>query len=138
MRRVAQLVAFAVTLLLASQSAVADEPCSMWLHSGDRHLPSCCVPTGDDAATHLLTDCHRSMRSQSIASECIQSGCQMASARTAAQAIVAKSSGAGKATRLVFISLLPVAPDSNSITGPVESASSPGPAKYLLFQVFRI
>jgi len=137
MRRIIQLVALMVAVLLAGQSAVAEAPCSRWLDSGDGQSAACCVPASDNA-THLSTNWRGSMRPEFIESGCNRSGCDMATAKAGAQAITPTKSRADKATGLVVISQLPVTPASNLITRPVESAPSPGPAKYLLFQVFRI
>jgi hypothetical protein len=137
MRRIIQLVALMIAVLLAGQSAVAEAPCSRWLDSDDGHSPACCVPASDNA-THLSTGCHGSMRLEFIALGCNRSGCDMATAKDGAQAITPTKSRADKATGFVVISQLPVTPASNLTTRPVESSSSPGPAKYLLFQVFRI
>jgi len=138
MRRITQLVALMVALLFAGQSALAEAPCSQWFHSGDGPIPACCAAAGDTAAPHLSTDCHGSMRFESMTSECNQSGCQMATLRVGAQAITTAKSRAGKATALVAIAQLPST--SASVLTPrfIEGASAPGPAKYLLFQVFRI
>jgi hypothetical protein len=78
------------------------------------------------------------MRLESIASACNQGGCDMATAKAGAQAITPTKSRTDRATGLVVIAQLPVTAASNLTTRPVESACSPGPAKYLLFQVFRI
>jgi hypothetical protein len=62
----------------------------------------------------------------------------MATARAGTPAIPPTKSRADKATGLVVIAQLRASPASDLITRTVENASSPGPAKYLLYQVFRI
>jgi hypothetical protein len=62
----------------------------------------------------------------------------MASARAGTQAIATVKSRTGNATAFVAIAQLPITYASLLTTRSVESAPAPGPAKYLLFQVFRI
>jgi len=138
MSRTAQFVVLVVVLLLAGQPALAEAPCSLWIHSGGGHAPACCIPANDNAAAHLRANCHESMRLESIASACNQSDCRMAAVTVGTQAVTPTKSRADKATALVGMAQLPLTPASNVTTRPFENASSPGPAKYLLFQVFRI
>jgi hypothetical protein len=138
MKRMTQFVAITVVLLLAGQSAVAETSCAEWFHSGGGHVPACCAAAGEATAIHLRTDCHKSMRLESMASDCIQGGCQMAAVRVGTQAITTAKSRVDTATALVAIAQPPVTPASVLTSWSVESASAPGPAKYLLFKAFRI
>jgi hypothetical protein len=62
----------------------------------------------------------------------------MAAVKDVAQAFTtAKSKTNGVAT-LIPIAQLPIISASGSAARSIESASAPGPAKYLLFQTFRI
>jgi len=138
MKRITQLVALVVALVFAGQSALAEAPCPQWLLSGDDHALGCCIAAPGAAGHQLAAGCHGSMQSEPIASECNQSGCHMATAQAVAQAVTAPKSRAGRAASFAAIAQLPVIRTSVHPTRFFESAPAPGPARYLLFQVFRI
>src|SRR5579863_3667524 len=135
MRRITQLVALIVALFLAGQAVLAGAPCSL---SGVDHAPGCCIAATGTAGHHAAADCHGAMLSESAASACTQGGCQMATGRPAAQALTTVKSRAYKAAAFVVIAQLPVALAPVQPTPPFESSSAQRPARYLLFQVFRI
>ena len=103
MRRITQFVALTVALLLASQSAMAQASCSMWLQSGSDGAQGCCAHAANSSGAQVGTDCHGSMPAQSVTSVCSQSGCQMAAVRVAAQAITTAKSKGAQALALVVI-----------------------------------
>src|SRR6266481_2316524 len=138
MRRITQFVALIVALLLAGPSALAEAPCLQWLHSDSDHAPVCCIRADGGTGHKFSADCHESMRSESVAAECNQSGCQMATVNVVAQAFTTAKSRTDANTSFVVIAQLPVLPASGLVARSFESASAPGPAKYLRFQVFRI
>lgn len=138
MRRITQFVAMMVALLLAGPSVLAEAPCFERLHSDSDHAPACCITVHGGTGHELSADCHDSMRLESIASECSQSGCQMATVKVVAQAFTTTNSRTNGAAALITIAQLPVIPVSGLAARSFESASGPGLAKYLLFQVFRI
>src|SRR5450631_2920774 len=138
MRKITQLVALMVALLVAGQSALAEGSCTQWLLSGGGHAPACCISTGDAAAPHVSADCHGSMHVQTVTAECNHSGCQMAIVKVGVQALASARFKADRVTTLAVIAQLPVTSASVLTTRSVRSASAPGPARYVLFQVFRI
>jgi hypothetical protein len=138
MRKITQLVALMVALLVAGQSALAESSCNQWLLSGGGRAPACCISTGDAAAPQVSADCHGSIHVESVMAECNHSGCQMATVRVGAQALATARFKADRVTTLAVIAQLPVTSASVLTTRSVRSASAPGPASYMLFQVFRI
>jgi len=138
MKRITQFVALSVALLLAGPSVLAEAPCLQWLHSDRDHAPACCITAVSGPDHKVSADCHGSMRSESIASECNQSGCQMATVNVVAQAFTTAKSSTDANASFVVIAQLPVLPASGLVARSFESASAPGPAKYLRSQVFRI
>ncbi len=138
MRKIAQLVALMSALLFAGQSTLAETQCSQWLHSGDPQIPNCCITAPGTPGLQLAGACHGSMQPEPVASKCNQSGCNMETVRTAAQAITASKFGSDRAVSLAAMTQLPVIPASALPNWPFESASAPGPARYLLCRAFRI
>lgn len=138
MRRITQLVALIVALLVAGQSALAESTCSQWLHSGCKQVPACCISASDSSGSQLSMDCHESIHSESIGAECNQSGCHMATVRVVAPAIVTVKSKDHETVALVVVTQFPVISALGQTTRLFENVSAPGPARYLLFQVFRI
>src|SRR5258708_21448070 len=84
MRRITQFVALMVALLLAGPSVLAESPCLQWLHSDRDHAPACCITAASGPAHKVSAECHESMRSESIASECNKIGCERATVKIAA------------------------------------------------------
>lgn len=138
MRRITQFVALSVALLLAGPSVLAEAPCLQGLNSDMDYAPACCMTAASGPAHKVSADCHESMRSESIASECNQSGCEMATVKVVAPAITTAKSKINGATASVAIAQPPVLPASGLAAHSFEGASAPGPARYLRFQVFRI
>jgi len=137
MKRTIQFVALMVGLLLVWQSAVAEMPCSNWLQSGG-HSPACCMATGDSAGSHVSAGCHESMRFESVTLGCNEGGCQMATVLAAAPAVTTEEFKADGSTALIALTQVPVDSRSALTAWQFESIDAPGPARYLLFQVFRI
>jgi hypothetical protein len=138
MRRITQFVALMVALLFAGQSALSEMPCSHRLHSGKDRAPGCCSIAAGAAGHQLTSDCHGSRLSEPGASECNQSGCSMTTVQMAAQAITPPKFRVDSATSLLAISPLATFLILAQPPRPFEGRSAHGPAKYLLFQVFRI
>jgi len=107
MKKITQVVAVMAALLLAGLSVLAEATCFQWLHLDSDHAPACCLTADGRMGHKLRTDCHESMRSESVASECNQSGCQMATVKIVAQVSTAKSKTDGAAS-----SAQPVSPAS--------------------------
>jgi hypothetical protein len=137
MRRITQLVALLVALLVAGQSAMAEASCSMWLQSGNDHAPTCCMKAAGTSQPKLGVDCHGTMQSQSMASEWNRSGCQVAPVQFATAAML-KSNPAGRSTASVVIVQLPLSASPAITTHSFQGVPAPGPARYVLLQVFRI
>ncbi len=138
MKRLTQLVALMVAVLFAGQSALAEGPCSQWLHSAGDHAPNCCIKPAQTAAHPLHAACHASVPLESMQSGCSRSGCQMATVQAVAQAIPTAKFRAGKASALVAVTQLSAVPPSALAMRPIESTPPIGPTRYMLFQVFRI
>lgn len=134
MRRITQLVALMVALLLAGQSALADSPCS----SGSNNTSRCCAPAVDTSGSQLATECHSPMHAASLIAQCNECACSSTSSQVATQSVAPPESKAYRVVALVaisqFLALAPVAMQAD----PFQSASAPGPARHLLFHVFRI
>jgi hypothetical protein len=135
MRRIAQLVALMVALLVAGQSAMAEAPCG--LLAGNDHAAQCCTAAPATSSPNA-GDCHGAIPGMYLAAGCGQGGCQMASVRPTAQALTTVKSRADRAAALVVIAQLPavVAPAKPAYR--FECAFAQRRARYLLFQVFRI
>ena len=138
MRRITQFVALMVVLLLAVPSVLAEAQCSRWLHSDSDPVPACCITAYGGAGHSLSADCHGSILSDSIASECNENACEMATLTVAAQTFTTVKPKTDGAASLVVVAHVSVRPPSGLSARSFESASAPGPAKNLLFQVFRI
>ncbi len=137
MRRITQLVALMVALLLAGQSAMAEVPCSTWLRTGD-HSALCCTSAPVASSHQTVGDCHGAATGVSITADCSQGGCQMATVRPATQVLITEKSKTDRAAALVVLVQFPTALAPSRPARSFESASAARPAKYLLFQVFRI
>src|SRR6266568_6800308 len=101
MRRITQLVALIVALLLAGPSVLVEAPCLQWPHSKSDPVPGCCITATSGTGHMLSANCHGSMRSESITSECNQSGCQMATVKVVALAFTTARSRTNAAAALV-------------------------------------
>jgi hypothetical protein len=129
MRRISQLAALAMVVLLAGQSVFAGAACLHWFHSFRDGSSACCAPA---------VDCHGSMPMASLTTSCGGCGCAEAPNRASAQAVAQTESKAHR----IAISGEPVQlPLPVAVAVPSESfqsASCPGPVKHVLFHVFRI
>ncbi len=81
MKKIAQLGALIVALLVVVQSALADSPCSKGLHSGCNQGYASCGLVSGSSGSPLTMSCHGSMRSDSTTSECNQGDCSVAAVR---------------------------------------------------------
>jgi len=138
MKRFTQLVALLVTVLFATQSALAQAPCFMDLQSASEPTSSCCLRNVVPAAHLFHSACHESMQSESTEAECQPTGCQMATVQTAVQAIPTIKFRAEKSSAIIAGPATPTISALSVAMWTVENYPSIGPAKYLLFQVFRI
>jgi hypothetical protein len=140
MKKATQFVALLVALLFAAQSALASTPCTESTNGN----AACCQMTSGQMTSGMTghqfgIDCHGAMATESVAAECTASGCHMATIRAvAAQVVRADKTRANRTFAIITPAELPL--DSAAIRSNRTSpgASAPGPAKYLLFQVFRI
>ena len=136
MRKISQFVALMVALLLAGPSALANAPC-LRASDGD-HSPGCCATPNHGMGHGLAADCQEPMSSITIATECNQSGCQMATVKVVAQAFTTTESRIDWAASFAGSVQFPVLLTPGLLARSFESVSALGQAKYLLFQVFRI
>jgi hypothetical protein len=136
MKKVNQLVALMFVLLLAAPSVLADVPC-VPSSNGD-HAPTCCILTDRGMRHQLAADCHESMSTETIATECNQSGCEMTAVKVVAQAFATSESRVDGAAFSASTIPIPALFSPGLFARSFESSSPPGKAKYLLFQVFRI
>jgi hypothetical protein len=139
MKKTFQFVALLVALLFAAQTALASASCT---ESADGNA-ACCQMTCDQMASGMTshqfgTDCQSAMATESVAAECFESSCQMATVQAVAAQIV--KANKTRDTRAVFVmtSERPVISAAIRSNRPAPGAFAPGPAKYLLYQVFRI
>jgi len=139
MRRIIQLVALMVALLLAGQTALADAPCDHWLSSSRDNGSGCCAPAAANTSSRqLAAECHSPMHAASFIAECNECACSSTASQVAAQPV---SSPDSKAYRVVSQIAIPQIPSLVLIAMRAESfqsAPAPGLAKHLLFHVFRI
>ena len=138
MKKITQLVALIVALLLAGQTALAEVPCNLWLSAVDGHAPECCIGTSHSTSPQFSSNCHQTMGSEPITTELNQSGCGMSSVNGAAQAVTPAKSRAERAAAIVAVGLLPIPSAIRPQALSLETSPARGPSKYLLFQVFRI
>jgi hypothetical protein len=134
----AQLVALMVALLFTGQSVLVETPCTQWLHAGNGHTLGCGLMAPSAAENQLTADCHAPRLSAPGALECNQSGCNMATVQVVAQASTAPKSKAGSIASFAAIREVYDVPASVQAMRSARIAPAPGPARYLLFQVFRI
>jgi hypothetical protein len=138
MKRITQLVALVVALLVAGQLAMAEGPCSMRLQSGNDHDPTCCMKAAGAAQPKPSAGCHGAMQSHSTASQWNQGGCQAAPAQVFAATISKTSSTVSKPQASAFVAQVPAIPLAVFTAGSLQGMPAPGPARYLLLQVFKI
>lgn len=138
MKRTTQLVALVVALLFAAQSALAETSCAMWLASDQAHAPACCAMASNARTNQLAAHCHGPMPSETGTVQCNESGCGMATVQAVAQAVKAtKIRANGPASQVVGAQLLAVPEFIQQAPSSLSPAAS-RPARYLLFQAFRI
>lgn len=147
MKRITQIVALMVALLLAGQSALAKAPCMPWLASGDP-AAACCISAAVSAEVQLSGACHGAMASdamtsmyrmpQSMVAGCSQSGCEMVRAWPAAQVLTAEKSRVDQVSTSIAgteLALL-LMPVQHGLL--LMSVSADRLPRYLLYQVFRV
>jgi len=138
MRRITQLVALMVALLLAGQTALADAPCAHWLSSSSNNASGCCAPAANTSGRQLAAECHSPMHATSFIAECNECACSSTTSQVAAQPVASPDSKAYRVVALIAIAQLPALAPIAMPAESIQSASAPGPAKHLLFHVFRI
>jgi hypothetical protein len=138
MKKLTQIVALMVVMLVAGQSALAEAPCSEWLRASCGHDAGCCKAAGDSSASQMSMDCHGSSRPQTMSAGCGVSGCRTAMGRVVAPAVITRAFKSHRAAAAAAMTELPIANPSRQTVAPVDRAAAPGPARYLLYQVFRI
>jgi hypothetical protein len=137
MKRLAQFVAVMVALLVAGQSALAETPCSELMRLGCGHASGCCMAANVSSGSQISTDCHGSLRHEPIIAGCGVSGCRMSTGRVVAAAISEKLKGPVPTSVLAVIEH-PVAAAFGPTVEPGGSGPALRPARYLLYQTFRI
>jgi len=138
MRRITQLVALMVALLLAGQSALANAPCDQGLSSRSNHTSKCCAPATGTSGSQPASECHSPMHSASLIAPCNECACSSTASQVATQPVESPKSKAYRVVALVAISQFPALALIAMPAEPFQSASVNGPAKHLLFHVFRI
>jgi hypothetical protein len=131
MKRFLQFVAIVVVALLAAQPALAGMQCEM----------------GTPASTHCAPCCHKAMRPmgmicpmshQVAASGCDQSCCHDALPQGAALLAAGVKPKAGRAEFIAVVPQMLEESDAAFAGAPPGSTVAAAPARYILFQVFRI
>jgi hypothetical protein len=127
MKRLLQIVALAVTGIVAGQPVLAGFTCTMGLGSG---APHCSV------AMHMGMACHPDRQSAGL--QCRQGPCQNCSLQDAAQLSArAKPKTGGMPALPADFHGVPAVPVALAARPPGPPALS-APDRYILFQVFRI
>lgn len=131
MKRLLQIVALAVVASLASQPALASVPCAM---GAPAKAP--CVPDCGMSMSQMDMDCQ--MPLQIAGTGCDLNCCH----NIFLQGIVPSASGfKQKALRTAHFALMPpIVTDAGTVfvAAPPGNTSTAAPARYILFQVFRI
>lgn len=131
MKRFIQFVAVVVIALLAAQPALAGMKCEMGTPTDGQRAPCC-----HKAMSRMGMDCP--MHHQVTASDCDQSCCNDALPQGVALLAAGVKPKAGKvdcfsvAPRMVAVS------DAPFVAAPPGNTFAAAPARYILFQVFRI
>jgi len=131
MKRFIQFAAFIAVALLAAQPALAGLPCEMGT-SASGHCAPCC----HKAMSRMGMDCP--MHHQVTASGCGQSCCHDALPLGVAELAAGVKPKAG---RTDFFAVAPqIASEANApfVAAPPGNTCARAPARYILFQVFRI
>jgi hypothetical protein len=99
----------------------------------------CCAPAADtNSVRTLAAECHSPMRASSFIAECNECVCSSTTSQIAAQPVSSPDSKAYRVVFLIAIAQLPSLALLEMRAESFQSASAPGPAKHLLFHVFRI
>jgi hypothetical protein len=131
MKRFLQFVAVVVVALLAAQPALAGMQCEMGT-SARMHCASCC----HKAMSHVGMDCP--MQNQVAASGCDQSCCHDALPRGVALLAAGVKPKAGRAEFIAVALPMVAESDAAFMAAPPGNSVAAAPARYILFQVFRI
>jgi hypothetical protein len=137
MRRITQVVALMVALLLVGQSALAEASCARWMHSDIDYASACCDMATMDSH-QLNATCQTPARSASLAAQCDECGCQLVSDGAMIQSKASPETKAQKAAALAAVILLPARSLAPLKVALFAAPPAPGPAKHLLHSVFRI
>ena len=131
MKRLLQFVAIAVIVLLAAQPALAGMSCEMGT-SASRQCAPCC----HKAMSRIGMSCP--MHHQVAASGCDQSCCKDALPRGVALLAAGVKPKAGRAEFIAIAPRLVSDTDAPFTAAPPGNIVAAAPARYILFQVFRI
>ena len=131
MKRLLQFVAVVLVALLAAQPALAGMQCEMGTPAS-MHCAPCC----HKAMSHMGMGCP--MQHQVTASGCGQNCCHDALPQGVALLAAGVKPKAGRAEFLAVVSQMAAEADAPVVTAPPGYSVAAAPARYILFQVFRI
>jgi hypothetical protein len=131
MKRLIQFVAVVMVALLAAQPALAGMSCEMGTPASGH-----CAPCCHKAMSHMGTDCP--MQHQVTTTDCDQSCCHDALPQGVALLAAGVKPKAGSAEFIAVAPRLVMDADAAFVGAPPGSAVAAAPARYILFQVFRI
>jgi hypothetical protein len=131
MKRLLQFVAVAVIVLLAAQPALAGMQCDMGTPSSGQ-----CAPCCHKAMSHMGMGCP--MQHQISVAGCGESCCKDALPRGVVLLAPGVKPKAGRAEFIAMAPRLVTDADAAFVGAPPGNAVTSAPARYILFQVFRI
>jgi hypothetical protein len=138
MKRVFQIVALAVAVLLTAQPALADPSCKQGMFSSDCAAEACCTHMAGAAMHETSADCNAAMLSAAASSGCNHDGGCFASSwpvPSIAPAAKSRINVTASSTPIASFSMVSI---SGLVARPFRNPEAPEPAKYILLRVFRI
>jgi hypothetical protein len=138
MKRAFQIVALAVAVFLTVQPAFADPSCKQSLFSSDCAAEACCTHMTGAAMHEMSADCNAAMLSAAASSGCNHDGGCFASSRPISQITPPIKSRVSETVSFTPIPTFSMQLISETVARPFRNPEAPGPAKYILLQVFRI
>jgi hypothetical protein len=136
MKKLLQIVAVVVVVVLAAQPALAGLPCAVGASSTAGCVPGCGMAMGQMSSTQMGPDC--GMSTQISSDGCAQNCCIERLSQGFVQPASSAKSDTARALHFVPAALpLAIETQSVAVTTRTIPDSTP-PARYILFQVFRI
>jgi hypothetical protein len=139
MRRVLQIVALVVAVILTVQPVLASPSCMWQVHAGNGAANTCCcIHVANAAIREAGSGCDNAMLPSAASPGCNRSECGLVSSRPIPQMALPAKSNVNGIVLFIPIEQFSVVSISEPSEWPFRTPEAPGPARYLLFQVFRI